>query len=77
MSALRGWKGLAFSFDASCMRRLRTSNVSDRGHDLLGYADAAGGVVPGDMVGHEPEKRRECSRPAARKPQPVGVTCIK
>jgi hypothetical protein len=65
MSPLRGWKVLAFSFDASCVRRLWTSNVRDRGHDLPGYADPAGRVVPGDMVGHEPEKRGECSGPAA------------
>src|ERR1019366_9555524 len=38
------------------MRRLRTSNLGDRGDDLPGHPQASGAVVPHHVVGDESEE---------------------
>jgi len=48
---------MAFSVGAPGMRRLRTSNLGDRGNHLSGHAQAVGDVVPHHVVGDEPEER--------------------
>ena len=42
------------------MSGLRTQSFGDRGNDLRGDTQAAGSVVPGNLVGNESEERSQC-----------------
>ena len=42
------------------MRELRLPDFGDGGDDLSGHRQAVDAVVSGDLVGDEPEERRQC-----------------
>ena len=47
------------------MLGLRPPDLGDRRHDFPRYADAADDLVPGDVVGHQPENGRQRAGVAA------------
>ena len=50
---------------AAAVPELSRAHLADGRHDLRGHAQAAADVVPGDVVRHQPEERRQRPRPAA------------
>jgi hypothetical protein len=52
------------------MRQLWTSDLSNRGDDLSGHAQAVGSLVPHDGVDDEPEKRGQ--RPGSAEGSRIG-----
>jgi len=68
-TAVAGWIRLSGVWRSSCVAdearsvdvcRVRASGLADRGDDLPGHAQAAAGVVPGDVVGDDAEDGGQC-----------------
>src|ERR1035438_5659336 len=65
VSTLRIGKGLAGAGSVGVWR-VWLSDFGDRRNDFSRYADPFAGVVPGHVVGDDPEERRQCIGSAAR-----------
>src|SRR3984893_14848814 len=62
---VRRREGVAGGDGAPRVRRLWPSDLGDGRHDLPGYAHASADLVPGHVVGRQPEDGRERHRLAA------------
>ncbi len=73
LPGLRGHEGVDDSAGTLDVRRVRTPRFGHRGNDLSGHPHASAAVVPGDLVGDQPEDRSQRPRgpedPGARQLQ--------
>src|SRR3989442_6952866 len=65
LSLVRWGEGVADEARAVDVHRVWPPGLADGGHDLPGHPDLVGAVVRRDLVGDEPEERRERARVAA------------
>ena len=56
---LRMWQGLGSGCHVVPVFELRSSDLSDGGHRIPGYAEASRQLVPGNVVCDEPEEWRQ------------------
>jgi hypothetical protein len=56
---LRRAENLAVAWGAAAVRGLRLSDLRDRWDDFPGHPQTADALVSGDLVGYEPEDRRQ------------------
>ena len=66
MSTLRHQASLDHEPGSVDVQRVPVPSVGYGGHDIRAIAFAADHLVSGDLVGEQPEERRECSGTATR-----------